>query len=49
MAGVASEPEPAREDDEIAVQAELDGLLPAPPPDPGLALASPMADLPSGA
>jgi exodeoxyribonuclease V beta subunit len=49
VAGVASEPEPAREDDEVAVQAELDGLVPAPPADAGQTLASPMADLPSGA
>ena len=50
VAGVASEPEPAKEDDESAALAEPDGLVVAAPAGGGdLALASPMADLPSGA
>jgi len=48
LAGVASEPEPAKENDEAGPPADSDGLLPAAPPDADLVLASPMADLPVG-
>jgi exodeoxyribonuclease V beta subunit len=49
-AGVSSEPEPAKENDEAAAPAELDGLATVPAPSDGdLALASPMAGLPAGA
>jgi exodeoxyribonuclease V beta subunit len=49
VAGVASEPEPAKENDELAAPVESDGLLASPPPDPDLVLSSPMAELPTGA
>ena len=49
VAGAASEPEPAKEDDEVGAPVESDGIIPAPPPHLDLALASPMADLPTGA
>ena len=48
LTGVASEPEPAKENDEPGAPADSDGLLPAPPPDADLGQVSPMADLPVG-
>ena len=49
VAGVASEPEPAKENDEVVGPVEVDGLLATAPPDADLVRLSPMAELPTGA